>query len=84
MVSLASIGCVANLADSLLNLAVKREQQGQKSLAKELAAIFRVSSGIMPCLPQRKMYCFNFVTRLISPFLLFHINKIHLVNAQTE
>jgi len=26
----------------------------------------------------------NFVTCLASLFLFFHINKIHLVNAQTE
>jgi len=45
--------------------------------AEKLAADCGISSAIKPLNTPRAMHCFNFVTRLISLFLLFLINKIH-------
>jgi len=77
--------------DLPINLVANREWQrwkkfcsGKRSLAEKLAANCGASRGIMPCLPLRTMYCFYFVTRLISLFLLLHISKVHLVNARIE
>jgi len=53
-------------------------------LAKELVANCSVAGGNMPCLLLWTMNRFNFATRLISLFLLLHINKIHLVNDRTK
>jgi len=55
-----------------------------KNLAEKLTANCGVPSGTMVCLPLRTTHCFNFVSRLISLFLLFHINQIHWMNTQTE
>ena len=58
---------------------------GEKNKRKNWLQLVLHLLAIMPYLSPLTMPYFNFVPRVISLFLLFHmINKIHLVNARTE